>query len=363
MPEPRNDEPCPCGSGHKFEECCLAVPQMPPLTQDVLWPYVLANLQGEERNELLASCRVPRAALIEFAAHLLDLRRGPEVIAALEPRLDTPERYHDEDTAILLDLLCEAYGMSAQGAQRKLKLLNQTIERAPRSPLRCEAWQRLARIYMDRGDSGRAWSAFRQAQHDCPQADELCVLEVELLIADHRLDEAKDRAQQFVATLAGHGLPFDDPRVEFLNRMAANPADQSGGAQYKISGAGAMLREWLSRGADRELPLYQLVPVASSERCVLAPPGALAAWSSAGMRCFPSRSRSRSRISRSAGMMSGPPRRRCNGAASCTLIRRPWTAWTFSTIWQPPPADMLKRNPRRSMHSCWRHSWNEARSW
>src|SRR5580658_8598933 len=55
MPEPRNHEPCPCGSGHKFEECCLAVPQMPPLTQEVLWPYVLANLQGEERNELLAS--------------------------------------------------------------------------------------------------------------------------------------------------------------------------------------------------------------------------------------------------------------------------------------------------------------------
>jgi tetratricopeptide (TPR) repeat protein len=287
MPEPRHDDPCPCGSGHKFEECCLTVPQMPPLTQDVLWPYVLANLQSGERDELLSSSRVPRAALIEFAAHLLELRRGPEVIAALEPRLDAPERYHDEDTAILLDLLCEAYGMSAQGAQRKLKLLHQTIERAPRSPLRSEAWQRLARIYMDRGDGGRAWSAFRQAQHDSPHADELYVLEVELLIAGHHLDEAKERAQQFIATLASHGLPNDDPRVEFLTRMAANPADQSSGAQYKISGAGALLREWLLRGADRELPLYQLVPVASSKRCLLATPATLARVEQCWHEVFP----------------------------------------------------------------------------
>jgi hypothetical protein len=45
-----------------------------------------------------------------------------EVIAALEPRLATPERYHDEDTAILLHLLCEAYGMSPDGARRLLQL-------------------------------------------------------------------------------------------------------------------------------------------------------------------------------------------------------------------------------------------------
>jgi hypothetical protein len=139
---------------------------MPPLTQDVLWPYVLANIPHAEREELLISSRIPRGALIEFAAHLLDVRRSAEVIAALEPKLAAPERYHDEDTAILLHLLCEAYGMSADGARHKLKLLRQTTERAPRSPLRSEAWQRLATIYMDRGDSDGAWSAFRNAQYD-----------------------------------------------------------------------------------------------------------------------------------------------------------------------------------------------------
>ena len=156
------------------------MPAIPPLTSNALWPFVLANIQPVERDRLLAGNRVPRTALIEFAAYLLDHDRRPEVIAALEPRLDNPQRYHDEETAIsLLDLLCDAYGMSDKGVRRKLKLLHMTTEKAPRSPLRSEAWQRLAMIYMDRHENERAWRAFHQSQHDHPHAEALSVLEVE----------------------------------------------------------------------------------------------------------------------------------------------------------------------------------------
>jgi len=261
MPEPGRNDPCPCGSGKKFHECCLSIPVIPPLTQEVLWPYVLANIPQAQRDELLSSSRIPRAALIEFAAHLLDMRRSAEVIAALEPRLAAPERYHDEDTAILLHLLCEAYGMSTDGARRKLKLLRETTERAPRSPLRGEAWQRLATIYMDRGDSDGAWSAFRNAQHDNPQADEICVLEVELLVAGHRMDEAKQRAREWADTLASHGVNEDDPRIEFLTRMSVNPLDP---VTYKVQGAGGRLRDWLLRVADREPVRHRLIPTGTA---------------------------------------------------------------------------------------------------
>jgi tetratricopeptide (TPR) repeat protein len=242
---------------------------MPPLTQDVLWPYVLANIPPAQRDELLSSSRIPRGALIEFAAHLLDMRRTTEVIAALEPRLAAPERYHNEDTAILLHLLCEAYGASADGARHKLKLLRETTERAPRSPLRSEAWQRLATIYMDRGDSDGAWSAFRNAQYDNPQADEICVLEVELLVAGHRMDEAKQRAREWANTLAGHGVPEDDPRIEFLTRMSVNPLNP---VTHKVQGAGGRLRDWLLQVADREPVRHQLIPTASRPRCALVAP-------------------------------------------------------------------------------------------
>jgi tetratricopeptide (TPR) repeat protein len=269
IPEPRHTDPCPCGSGKRFDECCLPIPLMPPLTPDVLWPYVLANIPPAQREELLSSSRIPRGALIELAAHLLDMRRSAEVIAALAPKLAAPERYHDEDSAILLHLICEAFGMSADGARHKLKLLRETTERAPRSPLRSEAWQRLATIYMDRGDSESAWSAFRNAQHDNPQADEICVLEIELLVADQRMDEAKQRAREWVHSLASHGVLEDDPRIEFLTRMSVNPL---GKATYHVQGAGGPLREWLLHVADREPVRYPLIPTSMRSRCALGTP-------------------------------------------------------------------------------------------
>jgi tetratricopeptide (TPR) repeat protein len=264
MPEPCDADECPCGSARTFADCCQHMPRIPPLTSNVLWPYVLANIQPAERDTLLAGNRVPRTALIELAAHLLDRDRRGEVVAALEPRLLQPERYHDEEAAILLDLLCDAYGMSEKGARRKLKLLHMTTEKAPRSPLRSEAWQRLATIYMDRRENERAWRAFRQAQQDYPHAEALCVLEVELLVAERRLDEARRRATFWAAALKRSGVSRGDPRIEFLQKVAADPMTALGEVAIKVEGAGHQLREWLQSVADRPVPSYELKPCKGS---------------------------------------------------------------------------------------------------
>jgi tetratricopeptide (TPR) repeat protein len=285
MAEPVADAECPCGSNRRFADCCQHLPRMPPLTTGVLWPYVLANLPSGERNKLLTHKRIPRTALIEFSAYLLDHDRRAEVIAALEPQLTAPERYHDEEAAILLDLLCDAYGMSEKGARRKVKLLHLTTEKAPRSPLRSEAWQRLATIYMDRHESERAWRAFHQAQHDHPHAEALSVLEVELLVAERRLEEAQHRATFWAALLRRNGTPPTDPRMEFLHRVAAEPGTTLGEAAINIEGTGRQLREWLGTVTTRSLPSYELVPVNSA--FVLTPPAPVQAAERAWHAVFP----------------------------------------------------------------------------
>jgi hypothetical protein len=274
MADPSGTDECPCGSSRTFADCCQLMPRIPPLTSNVLWPYVLANIEPAQRDNLLAGNEVPRTALIEFAAHLLERDRAAEVIAALEPRLLTPERYYDEEAAILLDLLCDAYGMSNKGARQKLKLLHLTIEKAPRSPLRSEAWQRLATIYMDRRESGRAWRAFRQAQQDHPHAEALSVLEVELLVAERRLDEARGRATFWMAALKRGGISESDPRIEFLQRVAMDPIRALGEVAIKVDGAGRQLHEWLQSVADRATPMYALTPCERS--FVLTPAAAVA---------------------------------------------------------------------------------------
>ena len=285
MPDPEDSDDCPCGSNRKFAECCRHSPRIAPLTSSVLWPYVLANIQPAERDNLLAGNRVPRTALIEFSAHLLDRDRRAEVVAALEPRLLTPERYYDEEAAILLDLLCDAYGMSEKGARRKLKLLHLTTEKAPRSPLRSEAWQRLATIYMDRRASERAWRAFRQAQQDHPHAEALSVLEVELLVAERRLEEARHRATFWAAALKKAAVPATDPRIEFLQRVAADPLTALGEVAINVEGAGRELREWLREVAGRPAPQYGLSPCESS--FALTPPPAVIAAERQWHEVFP----------------------------------------------------------------------------
>ena len=286
IPDPTDDQACPCGSSLAFAQCCRHLPAIPPLASNALWPFVLANIQPAERDRLLAGNRVPRTALIEFAAFLLDHDRRSEVIAALEPRLESPDRYHDEETAILLDLLCDAYGMSEQGTRRKLKLLHMTTEKAPRSPLRSEAWQRLAMIYMDRHENERAWRAFQQAQHDFPHAETLSVLEVEMLVAERRLEEAKRRAVFWATALKRGGTPPSDPRIEFLYQVASDPLGTLGEVALDFGGVGRPLREWLQTVAERPVPAYGLAALETGH-FTLTPPCSLAKMERQWHQIFP----------------------------------------------------------------------------
>jgi len=265
--EPGPDDGCPCGSGVVFKSCCHELPEVPVLTPEVLWPYVLACVGESDRERLLRASSISHRALIEFAAYLLESNRQVEVVTALEPRLRAPELHNDEDAAILLDLLCEAYGTSGSGVQRSLTLLEWLAENAPRSPLRAEAWQRLTSIYMDRGDPTRAAAAFRQAQKDNPRGEALCVLEVELLVAQRQPDSARKRAAFWLKELEAAGATCDDPRLEFLRRVARDP----GSNREMLQEEAQPLRRWLVGVKEREPPLYALAKADNAARLV-APP-------------------------------------------------------------------------------------------
>ncbi len=261
VPAPGRNEPCPCGSGRPFKQCCATVPPIPVLGADLLWPFVLAGAPAAQRKALVAGRRVPARALFEFASRLTEANRSAEVIRLLEPRLAAPSLFHDADTALLLDALCDAYGMTEKGARLKVRLLNRIVEQAPRSPLRSEAWQRLATIRMDRGDRQGAWEAFRNALQDEPRSESLPLLEMQLLIVDGRIEEARRRAQFWLVDLRRSGVPPNDPRVQFLRQVRVDPlAAQAGIAIDMEGGAGRSLREWLSGVARRPVPLYALEP-------------------------------------------------------------------------------------------------------
>src|SRR4029077_20276738 len=99
--------------------------------------------------------------------------------------------------------------------------------------------------------------------------------EVELLVAERRLVEARHRATFWAALLRRNGTPPTDPRVEFLHRVAADAGTTLGDTILDIEGPGRQLREWLGSVTDRGLPSYELVPAGNG--FVLTPPAAIRA--------------------------------------------------------------------------------------
>ena len=266
IPEPGRNEPCPCGSGLKFKQCCQRAPAMGGITAEMLWPLVLETLDTQTRSAALASRHLPREALLQFAASELDAGHSKMVAELLEPQFTDPLRAEDDIAAALLNMLCNALEQGRGGKRRKLALLERIAKLPKRSPLRSEAWQRLACIRMDENQRGMAWQAFQHAQRDDPGNEMLGMLEVQLLVGDGRLVEARERARFHAAALRRRGGRVDPELAEFYAQLSRDPIRAMADVSLRNEDApGKRLAACIDRLKGRPLPRYRLVAESASE--------------------------------------------------------------------------------------------------
>ncbi|ANG61797.1 hypothetical protein A8C75_04425 [Marinobacterium aestuarii] len=259
LPKLKPNDPCACGSGAKFKQCCQRLTGSFSLTleSEQVWVFAIPALQEFGLLEkAVASRQVPLEGLLEAAIELFDRQLYRKSAALLEPMVALEHasksgNLHD----YALNLLCNCY--DALGFHRKKRgLLDTLVEQAPKSVLRGGAWQRLACILMDEGDDKAAWQAFQKAQRDTPHSDSLGVLEVQLLMAGGRLSEIPPRAEFWRRQLLRAGLYKDDPQVELLNGFMKDPV----GMMLQLSGAEELLElyRWIEQQQSRAVPAYQL---------------------------------------------------------------------------------------------------------
>ena len=257
IPGPGRNDPCPCGSGRKFKHCCAGAPSLGPFTAELLWPFVLGAVDVPARTAALQSGRVPREAVLQFAAEKIETGHPQPAIELLEPMLAEPLRHEDPVAAGALDLLCNAYDERGNAKRRKRALLERIGKAASRSPLRSAAHQRLACILMDGGDPAGSWAAFRKAQQDDPGHAALGMLEVQLLMSEGRNGEARERAGYFLRQLRRSGADLDPRMLEFYERIAVDPARAMSSFAFDMEqGAGQRLADWLDQVRSRPLPAY-----------------------------------------------------------------------------------------------------------
>ena len=254
LPAPKANDLCYCGSGHKYKECCMSLANAPSMGSEEIWPVLATLLTKEQLSHALQAHRIPTPSLIELATIYSDQGRVRKGIAILEPLFEPNIQGTDSAYDYALNLLCNLYD-DAGFDKKKLKLIQRIIKNVPRSPLRGGAWQRLAAINLDEGLAEDAWEAFQNAQRDNPDAIDLGVLEVQLLIAEQKIDQAKARAQFWVKRLERLGLDDYDVPLNFLRQVINDPTNAMGQITLNMSGdAAQLLHQWLEEVSSRPLP-------------------------------------------------------------------------------------------------------------
>lgn len=220
LPAPGRNDPCPCGSGAKFKQCCANLPTIPTIPTDEIWPAVIESLSPAELDQVLAAKRLPLGCMASAAYGLMDDDRVEDAVRLLEAVFKPPYARLDERLIDAVDALADAY-MEIGATERRSEWLHALTEEAPRV-LRTEAATRLATIYSDLDEYGKAWEYFRLAQRLEPDAPNLPLLEITLLASEGRLDEASDRARFWEKRLA-HRDDVPPTVIEFLRAAAKDP--------------------------------------------------------------------------------------------------------------------------------------------
>lgn len=223
LERPERNDPCPCGSGAKYKKCCGewagAVPSFDP---ELIWAIVVESLPLEKVEELGEAGRIPRNFVGDLATSILDNGDAERAVAMVRPMFDRPERLDERDGAALNALL-EAHD-ALELFEEKQELVDR-LSRQLRPLLRAVLWEHLVRWHAVEGEMEEAWEALENARKDDPESSALGPLEVSLLLAEGRTEEAGERARFFRERFRRDPGEMTEAGLEFLDKVAQDPED------------------------------------------------------------------------------------------------------------------------------------------
>lgn len=261
LQRPGRNDICPCGSGKKHKHCCLHLPVFDPLPSDLFWPLLGEVLPEKELVRLSREHKLPAEAIGAIAYESYEEENFPRVIKLLEPLFDENAARLTQHDSGLLDMLCDAYGYHYKTDKKKTALLER-MSRHREPVIRAEAWQRIASLRHDSGDSAGAHEALANAMKSDPNNPTHSLLELVLLVTDNQIELAKQRAGFWLRKLQRFEHEYPEI-VETLRRAKSDPA---AALQRQLRPDGgddqiARLIEWVERNISRPIPHYQVVPL------------------------------------------------------------------------------------------------------
>jgi len=221
LPEPGRNDPCPCGSGCKFKQCCGGA-GMPPMDfpLELLLPQVL-RLLSKKDLPAVPHRRFNPELLAAVARDWDEKGEADRGRLLLEPLLADP-RHLDGRHAEAFDALMDIY-LTLDKPRKRKELLAASLA-ASDAVLRGTARQRQAVMLLDKGDMSGAWVAFQAAMRDNPDDANLAALEISMLQGLDEGERLRERARFWAVKLRRREDAADlADMIAMLERTAADP--------------------------------------------------------------------------------------------------------------------------------------------
>ncbi|OIO71047.1 MAG: hypothetical protein AUJ57_07615 [Zetaproteobacteria bacterium CG1_02_53_45] len=249
LPLPGRNDPCLCGSGRKYKQCCarLDTEETPPISTELLTIFLL---------ELITQAELKQAHL-HFSHMLLGYIAGKwaresesmakRALILLDPIFKQSDAKLDHRDEAALDTMFEI--CTALDKPRKKKALIERMVNHPDKALQSAALHRLCTILGDQGYDDEAWACFQKAQRIDPDNPALSHLEILLLMQQGKLKQMQQRGKFWLKRLSSMNRDGElDDLIDYIEQMLSDGPT-----------AFAPLLEQLSPGAGRLIPWLQQV--------------------------------------------------------------------------------------------------------
>jgi len=259
IPMPKRNEPCRCGSGLKFKQCCARLGNAMhfPLDQNIMTKYLLEALPDARLKGVWE--RLPNPLLGYIAGEWVreDRDEAERALMMLNPILKQPDNKLNYRHEAVLDAMFDVCD-ELDKPRKKLALLKRFVEH-PDKVLRAAALQRQCCMLSDRGDYDAAWQTFRKAQRTDPDNPGLSHLEVLILLQQGKIEQMKQRGRYWIKRLTQmDGEGYAD-LIALIRGMVDDPsAGMTTIMDWENSGAIRLIGWIHARTEEQAAPMHSL---------------------------------------------------------------------------------------------------------
>ncbi len=224
---PGRNDPCSCGSGEKFKQCCAEFASDLDLTDYDALEHVLKALPPHQYVGLVRS-QVDTRELAEIVGYWLECGEHERAVAVLTPWF-APDTGKFNQAAAPLLMCCIDALLAAGREEDATALVELALERGDR-PLRGAAMRARSYARLDAGDIEGAWEDFAEVRRLTPSDPTNATLELTILIDSQRYADAQARARYWLPRLERNPEREADAPLEFVKRVIENPETALDGA-------------------------------------------------------------------------------------------------------------------------------------